>query len=201
MAAQGDDERSTQSSSSSSSGLDDLWEPQDFDSEPQRRAETQRQGQRPRQVRPPVARPNEWSPGHDLSRAFNHQSLDYVVLIQRRLNELGYGPIETNGHFGPVTEAAVIQYQADEWLPPNGRVGPETWARLFNIVLGQWNPEGWIPETPRISGYGSGGGAQTPSNGQLRGVPSAICSDGSFSYSQNRSGTCSSHGGVGTWTD
>jgi len=28
---------------------------------------------------------------------------------------------------------------------------------------------------------------------------SAVCKDGSFSYSQHRSGTCSGHGGVRTW--
>jgi hypothetical protein len=29
---------------------------------------------------------------------------------------------------------------------------------------------------------------------------SAICNDGSYSYSQHRSGTCSHHGGVREWT-
>lgn len=29
---------------------------------------------------------------------------------------------------------------------------------------------------------------------------SAVCADGSWSYSKNRSGTCSSHGGVHWWT-
>jgi hypothetical protein len=29
---------------------------------------------------------------------------------------------------------------------------------------------------------------------------SAICNDGTFSYSRNRSGTCSHHGGVREWT-
>lgn len=29
--------------------------------------------------------------------------------------------------------------------------------------------------------------------------PTALCRDGTFSYSQNRSGTCSHHGGVATW--
>jgi hypothetical protein len=36
---------------------------------------------------------------------------------------------------------------------------------------------------------------------QLRAMGvSAICNDGSYSYSQHRSGTCSHHGGVQTWT-
>ena len=29
---------------------------------------------------------------------------------------------------------------------------------------------------------------------------SAVCNDGTYSYSQHRSGTCSHHGGVRTWT-
>ncbi|MFL2756376.1 MAG: DUF3761 domain-containing protein [Dehalococcoidia bacterium] len=29
--------------------------------------------------------------------------------------------------------------------------------------------------------------------------PTAICKDGTVSYSTNRSGTCSHHGGVQTW--
>jgi cell division protein FtsB len=31
------------------------------------------------------------------------------------------------------------------------------------------------------------------------GGPTATCADGTYSYSQNRSGTCSHHGGVGSW--
>ena len=32
-----------------------------------------------------------------------------------------------------------------------------------------------------------------------QGAPTALCKDGSLSYSQHRSGTCSHHGGVATW--
>jgi hypothetical protein len=31
------------------------------------------------------------------------------------------------------------------------------------------------------------------------GGPTAICRDGTYSYSQTRQGTCSYHGGVATW--
>ena len=31
------------------------------------------------------------------------------------------------------------------------------------------------------------------------GAPTALCKDGSLSYSQHRSGTCSHHGGVAKW--
>ncbi|MBP5545994.1 MAG: DUF3761 domain-containing protein [Bacteroidales bacterium] len=29
--------------------------------------------------------------------------------------------------------------------------------------------------------------------------PTALCNDGTYSYSKHRSGTCSSHGGVDKW--
>lgn len=59
-------------------------------------------------------------------------------------------------------------------------------------------------------GGGGGGtsltcnGASVPSvvdcpNDQGRKAPTARCKDGSYSCSQNRSGTCSSHGGVSCW--
>jgi hypothetical protein len=37
-----------------------------------------------------------------------------------------------------------------------------------------------------------------PNNGGVQ-APTAKCNDASFSCSQNRSGTCSSHGGVSCW--
>ncbi|TMA11064.1 MAG: DUF3761 domain-containing protein [Betaproteobacteria bacterium] len=33
----------------------------------------------------------------------------------------------------------------------------------------------------------------------MQGSPTARCKDGSMSYSQHRSGTCSRHGGVAEW--
>ena len=38
----------------------------------------------------------------------------------------------------------------------------------------------------------------SPSSGSTSGV-TAICNDGTYSYSQHASGTCSWHGGVGSW--
>lgn len=48
----------------------------------------------------------------------------------------------------------------------------------------------------------SGNTIQSPSKTQNNSVPlgaTAICRDGSYSFSQHRSGTCSHHGGVATW--
>jgi hypothetical protein len=38
-----------------------------------------------------------------------------------------------------------------------------------------------------------------PPGGGGNGAPTAICNDGTYSYSQTRSGTCSHHGGVRQW--
>jgi hypothetical protein len=42
--------------------------------------------------------------------------------------------------------------------------------------------------------WGEGGGGYSPG-------PTAECNDGTYSYSQQHSGTCSWHGGVSTWLD
>lgn len=44
-----------------------------------------------------------------------------------------------------------------------------------------------------------GGGCASPPGSADCGRPTARCNDGSWSCSQNRSGTCSSHGGVSCW--
>ena len=41
--------------------------------------------------------------------------------------------------------------------------------------------------------------ATAPSRAPRAGQPTARCKDGTMSYSQHRSGTCSSHGGVAEW--
>lgn len=54
-----------------------------------------------------------------------------VAEVQRQLSELGYvvGPID--GIFGVRTEAAVIRFQRDRGLVPDGIVGPLTYNALF----------------------------------------------------------------------
>lgn len=52
--------------------------------------------------------------------------------IKERLNKLGYGTFDiTNSHFGPTTKLAVKEFQKDNHLLPDGKVGELTWARLF----------------------------------------------------------------------
>lgn len=47
-----------------------------------------------------------------------------------------------------------------------------------------------------LASCGGGGDNSTSNNSSSA---TAVCNDGTLSYSQNCSGTCSSHGGVKTW--
>ena len=78
-----------------------------------------------------------------------------VLAVQRRLNQLGCGPIAEDGAFGPETLDAVELFQsrfADHFSAPlrvDGRVGPLTWAALFNAPS---LPHVTAPPTPLLAG-------------------------------------------------
>ena len=52
-----------------------------------------------------------------------------VLRLQTLLNQLG-ADLVVDGDFGPMTEAAVISFQAEKGLTVDGKVGPQTWAAL-----------------------------------------------------------------------
>lgn len=54
-----------------------------------------------------------------------------VADVQNRLKELGYNPGPVDGIFGRMTEEAVIRFQRDRGLTPDGVVGPITYNALF----------------------------------------------------------------------
>jgi peptidoglycan hydrolase-like protein with peptidoglycan-binding domain len=54
--------------------------------------------------------------------------------IQSRLNRLGFHAGEVDGLFGPITEFAVVAYQADKSLPVDGIVGPQTELALTGFA-------------------------------------------------------------------
>lgn len=57
-----------------------------------------------------------------------------VKELQVQLDELGYDPGEADGIFGDLTEEAVVAFQEDYELEPDGVVGPKTRRALKDAV-------------------------------------------------------------------
>lgn len=57
-----------------------------------------------------------------------------VKAVQAVLNLLGYGPMNADGFYGPITEKAVRRFQADNGLTVDGDAGPVTRAALYSGV-------------------------------------------------------------------
>jgi putative peptidoglycan binding protein len=60
-----------------------------------------------------------------------------VQQLQTALAELGYDPGPIDGDYGPLTQAAVVQFQTAQGLEPDGVVGPQTTAALNAAIAGQ----------------------------------------------------------------
>jgi g-D-glutamyl-meso-diaminopimelate peptidase len=59
-----------------------------------------------------------------------------VKLVQSLLNRIGYSAGAVDGAFGPATRQAVVSFQRDYGLTPDGVIGPATWAVLERLLLG-----------------------------------------------------------------
>lgn len=76
-------------------------------------------------------------PGHIVSKD-SGDSETVVKQIQKRLNEVGYGPLSVDGDFGSTTHNVVRDFQAEnddlngEALDVDGKLGELTWDALFN---------------------------------------------------------------------
>lgn len=53
-----------------------------------------------------------------------------VMLLQKDLSTLGYFSGKLDGLYGPLTRQAVLAFQSDNGLVPDGVVGPATWSAL-----------------------------------------------------------------------
>jgi len=60
----------------------------------------------------------------------------HVQQIQTCLNRVNNAGLNTDGIFGPITQAAVINFQRGNGLSPDGIVGPLTWERLRSRCSG-----------------------------------------------------------------
>ncbi|HEY8499941.1 MAG TPA: M14 family metallopeptidase [Clostridia bacterium] len=60
----------------------------------------------------------------------------YVKLVQSLLARIGYNPGPADGVFGQQTQRAVISFQRDNGLTPDGIVGPITWGYFQRFLLG-----------------------------------------------------------------
>lgn len=59
-----------------------------------------------------------------------------VTELQQQLKQLGYFNRRATGNFGPLTKAAVMRFQENEGIDPNGVVDEETEAALGNKIGG-----------------------------------------------------------------
>lgn len=59
-----------------------------------------------------------------------------VMEIQSLLKKIGYDPGPIDGIFGTKTQQAVIQFQRDNGLVPDGIIGPNTYRVLNRLLLG-----------------------------------------------------------------
>lgn len=72
----------------------------------------------------PVPAPIPAIDSHDRPTLRRGARGDLVKIIQKKVN------VDTDGIFGPITEAAVRRFQRDRDLVPDGIVGPLTWAAI-----------------------------------------------------------------------
>ncbi len=56
--------------------------------------------------------------------------------IQRALSEFGYGPVETNGSFGPETRAAIERFERDHKMPVTGQLSDRL-IRELSVMTGR----------------------------------------------------------------
>lgn len=70
--------------------------------------------------------------------------------IQKRLNELGFGPLAEDGVKGPRTDAAVIAFKRSVGLNPRAYLGPITIAALMEPLPDSDIP--WLAEALRVHG-------------------------------------------------
>ena len=93
-------------------------------------------------TRRPTARVNVLAFGSGYASAHGSRA---VRALQRRLTGLGYSPGPIDGRYGPLTDAAVIRFQAAHGLVADGIDGPSTTAALASAKLLLYPGDGYVP--------------------------------------------------------
>jgi Putative peptidoglycan binding domain len=77
-----------------------------------------------------------------------HSAGDLVVWAQEHLVTAGYATA-VDGSYGPITQTAVMSFQAAQGLVADGIVGPATWAALLRVAPAQvtWTHAGAVAAT------------------------------------------------------
>jgi hypothetical protein len=57
-----------------------------------------------------------------------------VVLVQRALNDFGYGPVKSSGNVGPDTTAAIQKFERERKLPVTGQISPRFLRELAAVT-------------------------------------------------------------------
>lgn len=75
-----------------------------------------------------------------------------VIVLQNRLIELGYNPGAADGEFGPGTEEALIQFQHQNGLEPDGVAGAATNTVLYSSTARAYTaPETTATPAPTVT--------------------------------------------------
>lgn len=79
-----------------------------------------------------------------------------IFEIQRRLNDLGFGPLVVDGDNGPKTSAAITAFKRSVGLRARPKLGPITWSALMDNAAEKTtaasNELPWAAEAKRIMG-------------------------------------------------
>jgi len=153
----------------------------------------------------PAATPNystQNAPANVFSKSLSYGSSGTdVANVQQFLADEGLYYGKDTGIFDYSTENAIVAFEQQQGIQPaNGIFGPTEEASANSILA---NHPDWVTTLSNSNEYQNVNGStvQSPaysSNGVPAGA-SAVCADGTYSFSMHRSGTCSHHGGVAEW--
>jgi hypothetical protein len=123
----------------------------------------------------------------DLDKPYPHET--FTVLVWER-DKGAVGSLPSSGQLcvtGTITQyrdrVEIVLHDATSWYVPKAQSAPPQLSNDRHYT----NSDGQQVHSPAYSSGGVPAGA------------TALCGDGTYSFSQHRSGTCSHHGGVAKW--